>query len=143
MTQSLEDYLEAIYMIQQENSVARVKDIASKMDVSPPSVTGAIKSLKTMGLVKHSHYGYVELSPKGIRTASEIFKIHETLTDFLHKVLGISPDAAESDACKIEHVLEPETVKRITEFLEFSLTPQNECGGCATRFKEWLRKKGN
>ena len=141
LSQSLEDYLETIYLIQLTQSVARIKDIALKMGVSSPSVTGAIKSLKNMGLVEHSSYGYVELNDKGRKTADEIFKIHKALTEFLHKVLGLNPEKAEADACRIEHVLEPETAKRIVQFLDFAVNPSRDCEGCALEFNKWHRKE--
>ncbi len=140
LSSSLEDYLETIYVIQQRNSVARIKDIASRMAVSPPSVTGAIKSLKKRGLVKHTSYGYVELSEAGKKQAKEIFKIHEALTDFLDKILGMNREEAEAEACKIEHALEPATAKLLAKFIQFAIEPTDYCEGCAERFKEWRQK---
>jgi DtxR family Mn-dependent transcriptional regulator len=137
LSSSLEDYLETIYLIQKEQSVARIKDIAAKMEVSAPSVTGAMKSLKKVGLVEHSSYGYVELSEEGRKKAAEIFHLHETLTEFLHRVLGLEYDKAETDACKIEHALEPETADRLAKFMEFALNSDSDCGGCAARFNEF------
>jgi DtxR family Mn-dependent transcriptional regulator len=142
LSQSLEDYLETIYVIQQTESVARIKDIASRLDVSAPSVSGAVKSLRKMGLVEHSDYGYVELSEKGRKKAAQIYEIHEALTSFLHRILGLDAQKAEADACKIEHVLDTETARRISQFLEFSLQPLDRCEGCAVKFKKWRENRG-
>lgn len=141
LSSSLEDYLESIYLIQRDQTVARMKDIASRLGVTAPSVTGAIKSLNKLGLVEHSNYGYVKLSETGGKIAADIFRVHQALTDFLHIILGLDYQKAESDACRIEHSIEPETVRRLADFLEFAISPSKGCKGCAQKFNEWYLEK--
>jgi DtxR family Mn-dependent transcriptional regulator len=118
MTQSLEDYLEAISHLVEKEKVTRVKDIAESMKVSRPSVHIALHELADRGLVIHEHYGYIELTGKGEETAAEIIRKHNTYKEFLIEVLDVSPEVAEKDACSMEHFLSPETEKKIKNYVK-------------------------
>lgn len=113
MTQSLEDYLEAIYLIIGEKKVARVKDISEKMNVKKPSVINALKELQARNLIDHQKYSYVELTETGDKEARKIYGRHVLLENFLMHVLGVSEKVARTDGCKLEHILSPETLERI------------------------------
>ena len=119
LSPNYEDYIEAIFIIQQEKKVIRVKDISQKMEVSMPSVNGAIKNLKLKGIVSHQKYGYVELTEKGEHIAREIFSRHKLIKNFLIKVLDLSDEIATEDACKLEHYLSKATLERLSQFIEF------------------------
>jgi DtxR family Mn-dependent transcriptional regulator len=112
MTQSLEDYLEMVSFLSDDGEV-RVTDIASRLGVSKPSVLTAVKTLELQGLLEHERYRSVTLTQKGAIKASEIRDRHSFLTSFLHDVLGVSPEVAEDDACKMEHILSEETLKKM------------------------------
>ena len=73
-TASMEDYLEAIAMLNEEGKVARVTQISQTLGVKKPSVTSALKKLSDDGLVKHERYGYVALTPEGARIAMDVFR---------------------------------------------------------------------
>ncbi|MCG8569121.1 MAG: metal-dependent transcriptional regulator [Spirochaetes bacterium] len=118
MSKSLEDYLEAIYIITQSSAVARVKEISEKMDVKKPSVINAMKELTKRGLVHQEKYGYIELTKKGKQEAKHIFEKHSLLKEFLLDILGVSKKTAEEDACKIEHFLSEETFHRLNDFVQ-------------------------
>jgi DtxR family Mn-dependent transcriptional regulator len=115
--QSGEDYLEAILAIESPGRPARVKDLAGRMGVSRPSVVAALAALSNRGLVRHERYGGIELTEAGRRTASEVSRRHAVLRRFLSEVLGVSARTADTDACRIEHALSPETVNRMTYYL--------------------------
>jgi DtxR family Mn-dependent transcriptional regulator len=117
MTQSLEDYLEAIYVISLDKKVARVKDISIKLDVKMPSVINALRELKDLNYLLQERYGYIILTDKGIKMARLILKKHKMLKDFLVRVLGVSEVNAEADACRMEHFLTDETLARIENFM--------------------------
>ena len=117
MTQSLEDYLEAIYLLCLDKKVARIKDISEKMAVSKPSVIQAIKELKNADFLVQEPYGYIELTVKGTEKAKEILKKHNILKEFLVKIIGVSLENAEKDACKIEHIISDETFSKIIKFM--------------------------
>jgi DtxR family Mn-dependent transcriptional regulator len=112
MTQSLEDYLEMVSFLADEGEV-RVTDIASRLGVSKPSVLTALKVLEDQGLLEHERYRGVSLTKLGMAQAAEIRGRHKFLTSFLKDVVGVDPDTAEKDACKMEHVLSEETLKKM------------------------------
>ncbi len=119
LTESLEDYLEAIYQLQRENGTVRVKDIADFVGVKMPSVSSALAALKERGLVEHERYGQVALTPEGRDTAEFLCRRHYALTAFLRDILGIEAEQAESEACRIEHALSAETLRRLLMLLDF------------------------
>ena len=118
LSASLEDYLEAILLLERSSRVARVSEIAGQLGVSRPSVTGALKSLSARRLVTHAPYGHVTLTVEGASIAAEVERRHLAIRDFLIGVLGIPGDRAEATACKMEHVLEPEILAYFVEFAE-------------------------
>jgi len=118
MTESLEMYLETISLLYDKMRIARVTDIASELGVSKPSVHAALHELERRGLIQHEHYGEVFLSPAGKEASAAIRRRHGLLTAFLRKVVGVSPQIAEQDACRIEHYLSEETMRRIAALAE-------------------------
>ncbi|HAK45048.1 MAG TPA: metal-dependent transcriptional regulator [Spirochaeta sp.] len=114
LSHSLEDYLEAILILETKNRVARVRDIAAHLDVQMPSVTGAVKNLRDRGLVDYEKNSFICLTEDGKKTAEEIFNKHSVLLDFLENVLLLSHEKAVEQACKIEHVIDSETASRFS-----------------------------
>ncbi|MFC1632173.1 metal-dependent transcriptional regulator [Candidatus Omnitrophota bacterium] len=121
LSANMEDYLEAISMLKKENAVARVRDISRLLQVTNPSVTGALNVLAKEGLIVHERYGYVDLTEKGQAIAGRIKRRHEMLIKFLTGVLRISPQIAAKDACKMEHAISPQTFEKLTQFVEFKV----------------------
>ncbi len=78
-----------------EGRVARVRDIAARLNVQMPSVTGALRSLAARDLVNHDPYSYVTLTPEGERIARDMVRRHEVLTGFLSDFLGLDPGVAD------------------------------------------------
>jgi DtxR family transcriptional regulator, Mn-dependent transcriptional regulator len=138
LSESKEDYLEAIYHIEKENKVARVKEIAESLGVRMPSVTGALKVLAREELVEHSRYGYVELTPQGKKLASAICARHENITLFLMKFLDLDQPTADKDACRIEHAVSPLTFKRLSKLVEFVEQNPDEAEKIFDRFREYF-----
>ena len=117
MTQSLEDYLEAIYMLIVGNHPAQVRDVARMLAVKMPSVVKALHELKKLGLVTQEPYAAIELTAKGRRVAKLVLGRHTLIRDFLMK-LGVSRRNADKDACLMEHILSAETIDRIRTYTE-------------------------
>ena len=117
MTNSLEDYLETIYLLSQENGRTRVRDVAAALHVKMPSVIKAILELKKLDFVAQEPYGAVELTETGKQAASEILGRHTLLKEFLN-LLKVDDATAEKDACTMEHILSAETLARITDFVK-------------------------
>jgi DtxR family Mn-dependent transcriptional regulator len=118
LTKSLEDYIEAIYTMLQEQSTVRVTDLAEEFSYSKASISRAISTLTSRGLVKHESYGTITLTPKGVSLAKAVLEKHVMLTKFLTEVLGVASDIAEEDACKIEHIVSQETVEKIKQYMK-------------------------
>jgi len=131
-TASMEDYLEAIAMLRGKGKVVRVKQISHALGVKMPSVTSAMRKLSEEGLVKHERYGYVELTAEGGRVAKDVVRRHEALRRFLTEILGVNPETAAEDACKMEHAISPASQQRLAKFVEFVLT-------CPQGQPEWLK----
>ena len=104
LTPSLENYLEAIFTLEQpEGKAVRLTDISQLLSVSKASVNRAIRTLKQNGLVHHEHYGTVGLTTSGKLRAEEIYRRHTVLQYFLTDFLGVDPVLAEKEACLMEH----------------------------------------
>ena len=117
MTQSLEDYLEAVYVLIADNRPAQVRDVAKMLSVKMPSVVKAIRELKRLGLVVQEPYSNIELTAKGGRVARQVLNRHKLLRTFLMK-LGVSRRHADRDACLMEHILSAETLDKIRIYTE-------------------------
>lgn len=117
-TERTEDYLKVIEKIIERKGYAQVKDVSRELDISSPSVTGMFKKLTKMGYINYEKYGGVTLTPEGERIAKCTMEKHSIIRDFL-EILGLDEENADHDACKIEHVLAPETFDLLTKFVEF------------------------
>lgn len=117
LSDSREDYLEAIYLICREKKVARVKNIAEQLNVSIGSVNYAINALSDSGLIKHKRYGYIELTDKGRKIGKKILEKHQLIKNFLINILKVDEEVADEDACRIEHCISNQTFKKIDSFL--------------------------
>ena len=120
-TASMEDYLEAIMLLERDQREATVTSISHFLDVKKPSVTAALSKLSENGLVEHQRYGAVSLTAPGRRTARDVYHRHTTILQFLTDVLGVDPEIAEDDACKLEHSLSPASVIKLTDFVAGTL----------------------
>ena len=117
MTQSLEDYLETIYILVSDGRPAQVRDVARLLNVKMPSVVKAIHELKKLGLVTQEPYSPIELTTKGTRLARHVLGRHKLLRSFL-VMLGVSRKTADKDACMMEHILSAETIDKIRAYTE-------------------------
>ncbi|MBR1921350.1 MAG: metal-dependent transcriptional regulator [Kiritimatiellae bacterium] len=117
MTQSLEDYLETIYVIISDGRPAQVRDVARLLNVKMPSVVKAIHELKKLELVTQEPYAPIKLTVKGERVAMRVLSRHKLLRSFLVK-LGVSRRTADKDACMMEHFLSAETIDKIRIYTE-------------------------
>ena len=117
MTQSLEDYLEAIHLLIKDTGSACVRDVAKSLGVKMPSVVKALHELKGLELVNQEPYSSIELTKKGERLAKSVLARHELLKSFLIR-LGVKPETADEDACRMEHILSAETLDKIRTYTE-------------------------
>ncbi|MGM9899486.1 MAG: metal-dependent transcriptional regulator [Bacilli bacterium] len=110
--ESAEDYLERILIITKEKGKVISLDIAKSMNYSKPSISRAMKNLKIDGYILIDDLGYITLTEKGYEIASRIYERHVLLAKYFVS-LGVSPDIALTDACKVEHDLSDETFEAI------------------------------
>ena len=118
LTASQEDYLEAIHAIAAGGGDVCVRDIAARLGVAMPSVTGAMKRLEAMRLVRHGRYDYVELTAEGKRRAAGVAGRHALLKRFLVEALSVEEATADADACAIEHHVSEATVQAMIRLLD-------------------------
>lgn len=109
---SAEDYLEAILMLKESKGYARSVDIAEKLNVTKPSVSNAVHRLRDNGYLEMDRSGFITLTESGEKIASTIYKRHCLLAQFF-QTLGVSPEVAVDDACKIEHDISAETFEAL------------------------------
>ena len=115
--ESAEDYLERILMLRLRNGMVRSIDIVRDLDYSKPSVSIAMKKLRENGYVSMGSDGLITLEESGLEIASRIYGRHKTITR-LFTLLGVSPETASEDACKVEHDLSDETFRSIQAFVQ-------------------------
>ncbi|SLM29533.1 Iron (Metal) dependent repressor, DtxR family [Desulfamplus magnetovallimortis] len=131
LTESLEDYLETILMLEEANHVARSRDIAANMGIQRGSVTSMLKNLAEKELINYEPYGYITLTPEGKNIAREITKRHALLKDFFTRVVQIDSEKADVMACKMEHSVDRDSLEKLTRFIEF-------IDKCPRTGKEWI-----
>jgi Mn-dependent DtxR family transcriptional regulator len=110
--ESAENYLETILLLQQRKGSVRSIDIANELEFSKPSVSVAMKNLRLNGYIEMDPAGLIRLLPPGLAIAEAVLEKHRLMTAFLTG-LGVSPDVAAEDACRIEHVLSDESFEAI------------------------------
>ena len=114
---SSEDYLETMLMLQESIGYIRSIDIAEHMNVTKPSVSYATKRLRENGYITMDRDGLITLTESGLSIAMKMFQRHKILTDVFVK-MGVDPETAAEDACKIEHDLSQATFDAICRLAE-------------------------
>lgn len=118
MHESGEMYLETILVLKKRKGEVRSIDIARELDFSKPSVSRAVGILKDDKYISVDKSGFIELTQKGRKKAKDIYEKHKYLTSFLIDIVGVSPEIAEEDACRIEHFISEESFQGIKRLLE-------------------------
>lgn len=107
-----EDYLEAILILEKKKGEVRSVDVARYMEVSKPSVCHAVSTLQNNGFLKMDKEHFLHLTEKGRQIAEMIYERHCFFTQELIAI-GVNPETAETDACKIEHVISKESFDKL------------------------------
>ena len=118
MSQSLEDYLEAIYRLSLSVDGVGVTDIAEDLSLSKPSVNRAVGTLKEQGFVEHEPYGKILLTSAGTALGQQVYKRHMLLKGFLINQLAVDRETAEQDACRMEHAMSEETIHHLIDYIK-------------------------
>lgn len=120
LSQSQEDYLEAIFDLISDKGTATVSDMAERLGVAKPSVVKALTRLCELKLATHERYGDVGLTEVGRNIAETVRLRHNTLVSFLTDFLGVDEGTADGDACALEHNLSGRTTERLVAFINLN-----------------------
>ena len=115
--ESGEMYLESIHVLLQKKSAVRSVDISEYMGYSKPSVSRAVGLLKNGGYILVDKDGYITLTEDGLAIANKIYQRHTLISNLLVQ-LGVDPEVAAEDACKIEHAISDESFEAIRKYAE-------------------------
>mgnify|MGYP001024928742 CR=1 FL=1 len=140
LSRTLEDYLEAIYRIEQQKRVARPRDICEAQGVAGSTVTAALKSLADKALVNYEPYGLVTLTQKGRERAERLAVRNRIIRGFLEEILDLTPQQAESTACGMEHAVDERVLQRFVCFLAFMRRHCREGARCLEKFREFVAR---
>ena len=110
--ESAENYLETILILSQKQEYVRSIDVVNDLQLSKPSVSVAMKNLRTNGYINITSEGHITLTESGLKIAKDIYERHSLFTEWLVK-LGVDPIIAQNDACKMEHAISPESFEAI------------------------------
>ncbi len=115
--ESGEMYLETIHLLLKKNGHCRSIDISEHMGYSKPSVSRAVGILKANGCIEVNRDGFITLTDEGLSIANKIYQRHTLLSKLLTH-LGVSPETASEDACKMEHAISDESFDAIKKFVD-------------------------
>ena len=117
ISKALEEYLKTMYILQVQDKELRVTDIANQMNISKPSVTKAINSLKENGLVDYETYGKIELTENGNDLAKKILEAYDISYVFFKDVLGLDDEASKREAEKLKLTMEDNTINNLAKYV--------------------------
>ena len=115
--ESGEMYLESIYVLSQTSGQVRSVNVSEYLGYSKPSVSRAVGLLKNGGYLTVDKDGFLSLTPDGIEIAKKIYERHTLISQLLER-LGVSPETAAADACKIEHAISDESFNAIKAYVD-------------------------
>lgn len=113
--ESGETYLETILVLSKRMETVRSIDLAGELGYTKPSVSRAVKLLKERGYITVERGGALVLTDKGRAEAEKIYERHQVITKFFNEVLGVDPETAEEDACRIEHIISAASFEKIKQ----------------------------
>lgn len=114
--ESIENYLETILRLSEKLPVVRSVDIAEELGYKKSSISVAMKNLKNQEYITVSDKGYIQLTESGMGIARKIYERHDVISTWL-VTLGVDPQVASDDACKLEHVLSDQTFNAIKDHI--------------------------
>ena len=117
LTNSQEEYLKTIYLLDKNNKKVRVTDIAEKLKITKPSVNKGINTLKEMGLVNYKTYGNISLTEEGENLAIGVIKKQDILEMFLVDVLEIDKNQATEEAKAMKHAMSENTALKLDKYI--------------------------
>ena len=117
LTNSQEEYLKTIYILEKNKPKVRITDIADKLKITKPSVNRGIKTLRDMGLIEYEAYGNITFTYEGEELAKEIIRKHDIIKIFLTDILEVSQEQAEEEAKAMKHAISKTTTKKLENYI--------------------------
>ena len=121
VSHSAAHYLMSIDALRRELGYARVTDVALRLDVTRAAASAALSQLKKRGLVAEDPNRFLLLTAEGSGVVSQVEQNFRTLSRFFEEILGVTPEVAHADACKIEHLMSLETGRRLLRLMALML----------------------
>lgn len=116
--ESGENYLETILVLYRKKGYVRSIDIAHELGFTKPSISRAMSILREDGYITmDDKSGQILLTQKGLEKAERVYERHCLITRYFTEVLGVSPETADADACRIEHIISEESFERMKSHL--------------------------
>jgi len=134
----LEDYLEAVWTLQNKEGHAHVQDIADAVGVHKSTVSTALQSLSEKKLVNYSPYQAATLTEDGHKAAAEVDRKHKLIRKFMTSILMVDVKTADENACRMEHALDSDVSERLAEFLAFFERKGTSSEEWLEAFKEFI-----
>ena len=132
LTESLEKYLLAIYEIVKINKAARVKDVSNYLKIGGPATSDAVKTLAERKYINYVPYGIITLTTKGKKKSENKIKRHNTISNFLEKVLDIEKNKVEESSRQIEYSMSEDVLDKFVQFLTFM-------DNCSCKEPKWVK----
>jgi DtxR family Mn-dependent transcriptional regulator len=139
LSPTMEDYLEALFLLSQEKGAIRIKNIAKKLDVKMPTVTSMLKALSEKGMIDYEKHEYLELTEMGRAIGQEIDRRHHIIRRFLTNILKIDAKTADDEACQMEHGMSPATLNKLVQFMEFVQSCPRTGSNWLTYFEDYCQ----
>ena len=136
LSASMEDYLEMIYRLSKDTGFTRINELASALNVHPPSATRMVQKLGIMNLLQYERYGVIILKTEGKRVGEALLKRHNLIESFF-RLLGVKEEAILTETEKVEHTLSGETVTCFENAIEFMKNNHE----FVSRFQEYQKAK--
>ena len=114
----VEDYLEAIYNLNEEKGYVSAADVSERLAVKPPTVSNMVRNLAGKGYLEHEKYRGMRLTSEGEKIARSVIKRHRVISELI-SMLGVDDETAYVDTEGIEHHVHPSTVRRFERLAEY------------------------
>jgi DtxR family transcriptional regulator, Mn-dependent transcriptional regulator len=137
VSHSVAHYLTTLHDLHRSHGYARVSDVARELQVTKGSVSVQMKHLKEKGWVTEDENRFLQLTELGESVAVEVKYNRDVLIRFMSTVLGLAPEQAETDACKIEHLLSTQTSRQILALVQLLQSDDPDAKKLVKRFKNF------
>ena len=138
LTHSSVHHLLAINSLKNEQGYARLVDVSKHLNISRASVSITIGKLKSKGFVAEDHNKFLNLSQKGATVVDSVLERRKVVENFFSRILKLRETTSEINACKIEHLLDEEAAEKMSIFLRFYFSDNQDARDFRNAFERYL-----